>query len=114
MLKRTKTKALKNSAASVTELATALAKDRKFRKQLASALGHGVLARRRAARRIGFTAAVARLSGDPKLRLELRSMVKNFDKAWARVQKKRSHKLRNSLLVVAGVGGAAAVAQARK
>src|SRR5881397_1387941 len=110
MFKRTKTKALKDNAVSVTELATALAKDRKFRKKLASALGHGVIARRRAARRIGFTAAVARLSGDPKLRLEVRSMAKNLDKAWTRVQKKRSHRLRNSLLALVGIGGAAAAA----
>ena len=109
MLKRTKT-ALKDNAASATELATSLAKDRKFRKQLISALGHGVTARRRAKRRIGFAAAVARLSGDPKLRRELRSMVKNLDKAWTRVQKKRSHRLRNSLVALVGVGGAAAAA----
>jgi uncharacterized membrane protein len=110
MFKRTKTKALKNNAASATELATALAKDRKFRKQLASALGHGIVARRRAARRIGFAAAVARLSADPKLRRELQAMVKNLDRAWTRVEKKRSNRLRNTLLAVAGAGGAAAAA----
>jgi uncharacterized membrane protein len=110
MFKRTKTKALKNNAASATELATALAKDRKFRKQLASALGHGIVARRRAARRIGFAAAVARLSADPKLRRELQAMLKNLDKAWTRVEKKRSNRLRNTLLAVAGAGGAAAAA----
>ena len=110
MFKRTKTQALKDNAASASELATALAKDRKFRKQLVSALGRGVLARRRAKRRIGFTAAVARLSGDPKLRRELRSMVKNLDKAWTRVEKKRSHRLRNTVLALVGAGGAAAAA----
>jgi uncharacterized membrane protein len=110
MIMRTKTQALRDNAASATDFAAALAKDRKFRKELASALGHGITARRRAKRRIGFTAAVARLSGDPKIRHELRSMRKNFDKAWTRVEKKRSHKLRNSLLVVVGVGGAAAAA----
>ena len=114
MLKRTKT-ALKDNAASATELATSLAKDRKFRKQLISGLGHGVTARRRAKRRIGFAAAVARLSGDPKLRRELRSMVKNLDKARTRFEKKRSHRLRNTLLVLAGAGGATAAAtQVRK
>jgi uncharacterized membrane protein len=115
MIMRTKTQALKENAASATDFASALAKDRKFRKELASALGHGITARRRAKRRIGVTAAVARLTGDPKLRLELRSMMKNLDRAWSRVEKKRSHKLRNSLLVVVGVGGTAAVTpQVRK
>jgi len=107
---RTKTQILKDNAASATELATALAKDRKFRRQLLSAAGHGVIARRRAARRLGFLAAVSRLTGDPKLKRELQRMTKNLEKAWSRVEKKRSHKLRNSLLVVAGAGGVAAVA----
>src|SRR2546427_9463192 len=105
---RTKTQMLKDNAASATELATALAKDRKFRKQLLSAAGHGVVARRRAARRIGFIAAVSRLSADPKLKTELSKMKKNLQKAWTRIEKKRSHKLRNSLLLLAGAGGAAA------
>jgi len=102
---------LKDSATSASELATALAKDRKFRKQLVSGIGHGVVARRRAARRIGFVAAVSRLTADPKLRTELRKMMKNLDKAWSRVEKKRSHKLRNTLLVVVGAVGATAAAK---
>src|SRR5438128_10091876 len=101
---------LKENAASATELATALARDKKFRKQLLSAAGHGVIARRRAARRIGFLAAVSRLTGDPKLKRELRKMTQSLEKAWSRVERKRSRKLRTSLLVVAGAGGAVAAA----
>jgi len=113
---RTKTQAIKNKAAGATDLTTALARDKKFRKQLLSALSHGTIARRRAARRLGFMAAVSRLSTDHKLRNELRKMTKNLEKAWTRIEKKRSHKLRNSLLVVAGTGGAVAAAlpQVRK
>jgi len=101
---------LKENAASATELATALARDKKFRKEVLSAAGHGVIARRRAARRIGFLAAVSRLTADPKLKRELRRMTRNLDKAWSRIEKKRSHKLRNSLLVAAGAGGVVAAA----
>ena len=116
MFTRTKTQAIKNKAAGATDLTTALARDKKFRKQLLSALSHGTIARRRAARRLGFMAAVSRLSTDHKLRNELRKMTKNLEKAWTRIEKKRSHKLRNSLLVVAGTGGAVAAAlpQVRK
>jgi uncharacterized membrane protein len=110
VFRRTKTQALKDNAASATDLAAALVKDRKFRKQLLSAAGHGVVARRRAARRIGLIAAVSRLSADPKLKTELRKLKKNLEKAWTRIEKKRSHKLRNSLLILAGAGGAAAAA----
>jgi uncharacterized membrane protein len=108
VFKRTKTDVVKENAASAAEFATALAKDKKFRKELISAIGHGTVARRRAAKKIGLLATVSRLTSDPKLKHELNKVVKSLDKAWARVEKKRSHKLRNSL-IVAGVGAAAAV-----
>ena len=115
MLRSTKTQAVKDSAVSAAELATSLAKDKKFRKQLISAIGHGTIAKRRASKRIGFVAAVTRLGADPKLKSELRKMTKHLDNAWGRVEKKRSHKLRNSLLVIGGIGGAAvATMKARK
>jgi uncharacterized membrane protein len=110
MFSRSKTQIVKDSATNATELAAALAKDRKFRKELLSAVGHGVTARRRAAKRIGFVAAATRIGTDAKLRREVKAMVTSFDKAWTRVQKKRSHKLRNSLLALIGIGGAAAAA----
>jgi uncharacterized membrane protein len=114
VLKSTKTKALKDNAASAAELATSLAKDKKFRKQVLSAVGHGTIAKRRASKRIGFVAAVARLGADPKIKSELRKMTRSLENAWGRVEKKRSHKLRNTMLV-AGIGGAAAaVASQRK
>ena len=114
VLKSTKTQALKDNASSAAELAASLAKDKKFRKQVLSAVGHGTIAKRRASKRIGFVAAVARLSADPKIKSELRKMTRSLENAWGRVEKKRSHKLRNTLLV-AGIGGAAAaVASQRK
>jgi uncharacterized membrane protein len=113
MFRQSKTSAVKNSAASATEFASALAKDKKFRRELASAISHGTLAKRRAARKIGFVAAATRLSTDPKLRREVKKMVDSLDKVWSRVEKKRSHKLRN-VLVVLGVGGAAAAAVASR
>jgi len=90
-------------------LTAALAKDRKFRKQLLKAVDHGVAAKRRAERRIGFWPAARRLSTDEKLRREVGRMTNSLEKAWSRVERKRSHKLRNTLIVV-GVGGAAVAA----
>ncbi len=116
MFGTSKTETLKDNAASVRDLAAALAKDQNFRKQLLSGIRHGEIARRRAKRRIGFFATTQRLSADPRLRRELRKMVKSLDKAWSRVEKKRSHRRRNVLLLV-GAGGAAvaaAIPQARR
>jgi uncharacterized membrane protein len=112
MFERSRTAKLKDNAASASEFAAALAKDKKFRKELLAAISHGTLAQRRAARKIGFYAAMLRLKNDPKIRRELNRMVSSLDKAWSRVEKKRSHKLRN-VLIVAGLGGAAAAAASK-
>jgi uncharacterized membrane protein len=108
MFGRTRTQAVKDNAASGTDLAVSLAQDKRFRKQLLSAIGHGAAARKRAASRIGLIAATTRLATDKELRDELRQMTENLQSAWTRVEKKRSHKLRNFLLVLAGIGTAAA------
>jgi uncharacterized membrane protein len=50
-----------------------------------------------------------RLKQDPMLRRELNRMVSSLDKAWSRVEKKRSHKLRNTVLVLGTAGGVAAI-----
>jgi len=50
MFGRTKTQAVKDHAATSKEFALALSRDKKFRKQLLSAIGHGAKAKRRAAK----------------------------------------------------------------
>jgi uncharacterized membrane protein len=116
MLRRSKTSEVKENVAGGAELAAALARDRKFRRQLMAAIGHAETARRRAASRVGATAAVKRLAADAELRRELRETLENLRQAWTRVGKKRSHRLRNTLLVLAGAGGvtAAALPQSRR
>jgi uncharacterized membrane protein len=109
MGKDSKTQTLKENAASVSDLATALAKDKKFRQEVISGLRHGAIARRRASRQIGLMAVVSRLSADPKLRSELRKLKRNIERSWTRVEKKRSHKLRNFLIAL-GLGGVVAAA----
>ncbi len=109
MFRRSRTTVLKEKAASGKDLAVALAQDRKFRKQLLSAIGHGAVARRRAASLVGFVAAVSRLSADQKLRRELLQMMENLQRTVTRAEKTQSHRLRNSVLL-AGAGGAVAAA----
>ena len=111
MFRRTKTEVVKDNAASGRDLALALSRDKKFRKQLLSAIGHGAAAKRKAAKRVGMTATAARLAADKDLQRELKTMRKNLQQAWTRVEKKRSHKLRNTMLLL---GGGAAVAGAVK
>src|SRR3954447_3339327 len=110
MLRRNRAAAVKESAVSGKELAVALAQDKKFRKELVAAVGHGVVARRRAARRLGIVAAIGQLAADEELRRELRQMTQNAQKAWARAEKKRSNRLRNTVIFLLASGGAAAAA----
>jgi uncharacterized membrane protein len=114
MFGRSKTQAMKDHAATSKDVALALSRDKKFRKQLTSAIGHGAKAKRRASSRVGLTAAAVRLATDEQLRNELQTMARDLQNAWSRVEDKqrRSHKLRNMVLVLGG--GAAATAGAMK
>ena len=102
MLGRTKSKGMRVNARSGKDLAVALARDRKFRKELLLALGHGSIARRRAARRSGLMVIASRLAEGEALRRELREMVDNLQHAWPRVEKKRSNRPRNVLIILGG------------
>src|SRR5262249_52882068 len=97
------------SASEASNFAASLAKDKKFRRELLSAINHATIARRRAKRKTGVVAVARGMSHDPKLRRELDKMMNSLDKAWSRLEKKRSHKVRNTLLVLGGVGGVAVV-----
>ena len=90
------------------EFAQDLVKDKKFRKELLRAVRHGTLAQRRASRKFGFFATATRLGNDPRLKKELKKTLASLDKAWSRIEKKRSHKLRNTLLLAGGAAVAAA------
>ncbi|MFL5921989.1 MAG: hypothetical protein ACJ75Q_04100 [Gaiellaceae bacterium] len=113
MFGRSKTQAIKDNAVNGTELALALARDRKFREQLTSAIGHAAAARRRAASRFGLMAVAARLAADEELRRELAAALDALDHARRRVERKRSHTLRNTMLVLAGGAGAFAAYKLR-
>ena len=104
MFRRSRTDELKAKATSGKDLAVALAQDKKFRKELLSAIRHGEFARRRAGKR-GAIGTVRRFATDQQLIHDLRRMTDHLQKAVTRAEKKQSHRLRNSLVLV-GAGGA--------
>ena len=105
------TKAVKGHAATVSELATMLARDKRFRRQLLGAAKHGSRAKRRAVHHIGALSVAGRLAADAQLRDEVQQMTRDLQAAWNTLQTKRRkrHMLR-STLVLAGAGAAVAVA----
>ena len=100
--------AVKDTALNGKDLAAQLARDRKFRKQVVNAVTHGNAARRRARRNLGLVGVITRLATDDELRSELDEMAQELRRAWGRIESKRSHRIRNGLLVAAALGGAAA------
>jgi uncharacterized membrane protein len=110
MIGHSRTAALKERAAAATKLSTQLAADKTLRKRLLAASGHSVRAQQRARRSIGPVGAANRLAADKQLRAEVRQMMRDLRGAWVRIEKKRSHRLRNSLLLIGGAAGATAAA----
>ena len=86
-----------------------LVQDEKARQRTLAAVTAAIAAKRRTDRQRGKTGLAYRLATDPVLRMELIKMYDQLQQARQRVEKRRSHKLRNLLLVGAGFGAVTAV-----
>jgi hypothetical protein len=101
MLRRSRKKTIEKTAAAAAALAGELAGDRRFRRQLLSALEHSTRASRRVRDRAG-TRTARRLVADPVLLGELKGVGDDLRDAYQRLEtKRRSHKLRNTLFLLA-------------
>jgi hypothetical protein len=110
---RSKKERAKANAVSAGALALQLAKDKKFRDRLRSAIEHGYAAGQRTRRGLGWRGTVAGLATDQTLLRELTSARSDLEQAYGRLEtKRRTHKLRN-LLVLAVLAALAAVPQLR-
>lgn len=85
-----------------------LAHDEKLRRRLAAALAAGAAARTRAKKQTGLAGLVTRLATDPVLRAQLGEVSSQLQKANGRLKKHKSHKLRNTALLLAGAGAVVA------
>ncbi len=114
MLKGMTNRRLTKHAADVSELARQLAQDKRFRKRLLSAIEHGSEAGRRTGRVLNPMGAVNRVARDPELLSELRRARRDVQAAYRRLEtKRRTHRLRNSVMVV-GLASAAGLPLMRK
>ena len=100
----------KGVTADATEYAKQLIDDETVRRRTIAALAAGLAARRRAMQQTGLTGVARRLATDDVLRRQLNDMVAELRQAQRRADRKRSHKLRNSMFVLAGFGAATAAA----
>ena len=102
--RKRRTKAVADAADSVATYAG----DRELRERLMGAAAAGIAARERAARQFDRATMLMRLARDPVLRRQLAEMATQLQKAQERARRRRSHRLRNVLLALGGVGAAAA------
>jgi uncharacterized membrane protein len=100
--------AVADAASELSGYGTELVEDEKLRERLMAAIVSGAAARRRAKRQAGMRGVALRLATDPVLRAQLAETVVQLRKARGRVERRRSHKVRNSILVLAGFGAASA------
>jgi hypothetical protein len=91
----------------VVKYAQEVAQDERLRSDVSSALAHGSKAGDRVQKDIDAGGIYSRLASDRKLRRNLRAMLDDLDAASERVRRKKSHRFRNLLLMVAGIVGAA-------
>jgi hypothetical protein len=103
----------KKRAGEAAQLAIELAQDKKFRKQLLSALKHTDVASGRTRTALGPTGTLRRLASDETLRHELSRARADLQRAYARAGKRKTgHKLRNVTLI-AGLASLAGLPQVR-
>jgi hypothetical protein len=101
---------LTDAAGPAVEYMDPLVRDEKLRSRLAAALTSARAARVQAQTQTGFAGTVQRLAFDPVLRAHLRETVRQMQAAQDRARKVRAHRLRNGILVLAGLGAAVAAA----
>jgi hypothetical protein len=87
-----------------------IARDQRLRMDLRDAMEHGADASQRIRKDVAAGSIATRLANDRKLRKKVRAMLDDLDSASDRVRRKKSHRLRNGLLVLAGAGAVAAAA----
>ena len=110
MLGRTKESQIEkttNMMRDVVKYAHEVAQDQRLRSDVRAALNHGSTASERLKKDIHAGNIYTRLASDKKLRKNLRAMLDDLDNAGSRMRRKRSHRIRNAVLVIAGAVGAA-------
>ena len=91
----------------VVEYAQEVAQDERLRADVGAALAHGSKASDQLKKDIQAGGISSKLAADKKLRKNLRAMLDDLDAASNRVRRKKSHRIRNVVLMLSGLVAAA-------
>lgn len=109
--RKTRTEKMAEALKEAAAYTERLAHDRRLRSDLRSAMAHGALATMLVRRDVRSSRGASRLAADARLRKSLRALVDDMASATDRVRPRRkTHRVRNVLLVVGGTGAAVAAA----
>ena len=105
--KESHTEKAKRTAQDVVSYLQEIIRDERLRADMRAAIDHGAEASNRVKKAIAADGMSTRLASDRKLRKNLRAMLDDLDDAGERMRRKKTHRVRNFLVVLAG--GVAAV-----
>ena len=105
--KESHTEKAKRTTQDVLSYLQEIVRDERLRADMRAAIDHGAEASNRVKKAIEADGMTTRLASDRKLRKNLRAMLDDLDDAGERMRRKKTHRVRNFLVVLAG--GVAAV-----
>jgi hypothetical protein len=102
LTKETQLDKAKKTLREVVSYADQIARDERLRADIRSAAGHGAKASERVKKDLDGGGIPSQLAADKKLRRNLRAMLDDLDDAGKRVRRKKSHRVRNVVLMIIG------------
>jgi uncharacterized membrane protein len=91
-------------ADAVAEYVVPLVRDEKLRRRVSAALAAALAAQQQVRKQTGRTGIARRLASDRRFRARVEETVTQLQAAQKRAKRARSHKVRNSVLIVSGIG----------
>src|SRR5947209_16018082 len=93
----------RNAAKVVAEYVDPLARDEKLRRRVAAALTAAMAAQQEARKQAGATGIARRLASDRLFRAQVDETVTQLQEAQKQAKRARSHKLRNTVVLVGAI-----------
>jgi hypothetical protein len=94
----------KETLRDVISYADEVIRDERLRSDIRAAVGHGAKASDRVKSDIDTGGITTRLARDKKLRKNVRALLDDLDNASERIRRKKGHRSRNVLLIIASAG----------
>jgi hypothetical protein len=105
--KESRTEKAKRTTHDVVSYLQEIVRDERLRADVRAAIDHGAVVSNRVKKAIQPDGMTTRLAADRKLRKNLRAMLDDLDDAGDRMRRKKTHRVRNVLVML--VGGVAAL-----